>query len=56
MTSKAHQVAPDIGIISRNQRKGVSFIENKVEWHGIAPKKEEYERAVKELDEALKKL
>ena len=36
--------------------KGVSFIENKVEWHGIAPKKEEYERAIKELDEVLAKL
>jgi transketolase len=36
--------------------KGVTFIENKVEWHGIAPKKEEYEKAVKELDEELKKL
>lgn len=36
--------------------KGVSFVENKAEWHGIAPKKEEYERAVKELDDALKNL
>ncbi len=36
--------------------KGVSFIENKVEWHGIAPKKDEYERAILELDEALKQL
>ncbi len=36
--------------------KGVSFVENKVEWHGIAPKKDEYEKAVKELDEALAKL
>jgi transketolase len=36
--------------------KGVSFIENKVEWHGISPKKEEYERAIKELDEALKRI
>jgi len=31
--------------------KGVSFIENDVRWHGIAPKKEELERALKELDE-----
>lgn len=30
--------------------KGVSFIENKVEWHGIAPKPEELERALKELE------
>lgn len=36
--------------------KGVSFVENKAEWHGVAPKKEEYERAVAELDAALKKL
>lgn len=30
--------------------KGVSFVEHKVEWHGIAPKKEELERALKELE------
>lgn len=36
--------------------KGVSFVENKVEWHGIAPNRCEYERAVKELDDALKNL
>ncbi|HLA47662.1 MAG: transketolase [Nitrospinae bacterium RIFCSPLOWO2_02_39_17] len=29
--------------------KGVSFMENKVEYHGIAPTKDEYERAMKEL-------
>ncbi len=33
--------------------KGVSFIENKAEWHGVSPKKEEYEEAIRELDEAL---
>lgn len=31
--------------------KGVSFIENEPKWHGIAPKKDELERALKELDE-----
>ncbi|MDD5428415.1 MAG: transketolase [Candidatus Omnitrophica bacterium] len=30
--------------------KGVSFVENKAQWHGVAPKQEEYERAIKELD------
>jgi transketolase len=30
--------------------KGISFIENKVEWHGIAPKPEELKRALKELE------
>ncbi len=33
--------------------KGVSYMENAVGWHGKAPKKEEYEIAVKELDENL---
>ena len=31
--------------------KGVSFMENKAGWHGKAPKAEEYEQAMKELDE-----
>ena len=29
--------------------KGVSFMENVVGWHGVAPKKEQYEQAIKEL-------
>ncbi len=33
--------------------KGVSFMENQVGWHGTAPKKEEYEQAMKELNAAL---
>jgi len=29
--------------------KGVSFMENRAEWHGRAPNREEYEKALKEL-------
>lgn len=29
--------------------KGVSFMENKVEWHGKAPNEEQYNKAIKEL-------
>ena len=29
--------------------KGVSFMEGKAEWHGKAPKAEEYEKAIEEL-------
>jgi transketolase len=29
--------------------KGVSFMENNAGWHGKAPKKEDYERAMEEL-------
>lgn len=47
---------PTVIIAHTVKGKGVSFIENKVEWHGVAPKKDEYERAIKELDEALKKI
>ncbi|MBI4378525.1 MAG: transketolase [Nitrospinae bacterium] len=31
--------------------KGVSFMENKVEYHGVAPTRDEFERAMKELSE-----
>jgi transketolase len=31
--------------------KGVSFMENNAKWHGIAPKKDEAEKALKELEE-----
>jgi hypothetical protein len=31
-------------------------MENKCEWHGSAPKTEQYEIAVKELNEALKSI
>jgi len=36
--------------------KGISFIENQVAWHGIAPKDEELEKALAELDEQEKNL
>lgn len=32
--------------------KGVSFMENKASWHGSAPNEEQYNQAIKELDEA----
>lgn len=42
---------PTVLICRTTKGKGVSFIENKVEWHGIAPKREELERALRELEE-----
>jgi len=47
---------PTIIIAHTVKGKGVSFIENKVEWHGVAPKKEEYEKAIAELDLAFKNI
>lgn len=36
--------------------KGVSYMENQVGWHGSAPNKEQYEQAMNELNEQLRKL
>lgn len=47
---------PTVIIADTIKGKGVSFVENKVEWHGISPKAEEYERAIRELDEELKRI
>ena len=33
--------------------KGVSFMENQVNWHGAAPNAEQYETAMNELKEVL---
>ena len=32
--------------------KGVSYMENQVSWHGSAPNKEQYEKAMEELEKA----
>ena len=45
---------PQVVIAHTVKGKGISFIENKVEWHGIAPKKDELEKALAELDEQEK--
>ena len=37
-------------IVARTVKgKGVSFMEGKIEWHGVAPKKDEAERAIAEI-------
>lgn len=40
---------PTVIIANTTKGKGVSFFEDKVEYHGITPTPEEYERAVKEI-------
>ncbi|MBR5826979.1 MAG: transketolase [Clostridia bacterium] len=43
-----------ICIISKSVKgKGVSFMENKCDWHGSAPNAEQYEIAMAELDKAM---
>ena len=41
---------PTCIIAKTTKGKGISYMENKVEWHGKAPNKEQYEEAIKELE------
>jgi transketolase len=41
---------PTVIIANTTKGKGVSFFENKVEYHGVAPSLEELEKAVKEIN------
>ena len=41
---------PTVIIANTIKGKGVSFMENNVKWHGVAPKPEEVQAAVKELE------
>jgi len=47
---------PQLVLAHTVKGKGVSFMENKAEWHGVAPKDEELERALGELDEQLRSI
>jgi transketolase len=40
---------PTMVILHTTKGKGVSFMENQAGWHGVAPKPEEAEQALKEL-------
>lgn len=47
---------PTMIIAKSIKGKGVSYMENQAGWHGTAPNKEQYEQAMKELNEQLAKL
>ena len=47
---------PTVVIMHSTKGKGVSFMENKYEWHGMAPNVEQYETAIKELDQKIQEL
>jgi transketolase len=40
---------PQVLIAKTIKGKGVSFMENNADWHGIAPKKEQFDKAIEEL-------
>ena len=47
---------PSVIIAKTVKGKGVSYMEYAVEWHGKAPKQEEYEEAMSELQDRLTEL
>ncbi len=51
--AKACKGAPTAVVMNTHKGRGVSFMEDQAGWHGAAPKKEQYEVAVAELDAAI---
>lgn len=47
---------PTAVICKTTKGKGVSYMENVCAWHGSAPKTEQYEQGMRELEEAEKAL
>ncbi len=54
--AKATKGKPTIIIASSVKGKGISFMENKAEWHGAAPNKEQFEQGMAELNTYIKEL
>ena len=54
-TAKQTKGKPTIIIAKTIKGKGVSFMENKADWHGKAPNEEEYNLAIEELNKSLLK-
>ncbi len=54
--AKEFKGKPTAIIMNSIKGKNVSYMENKAEWHGSAPNKEQYEQGIKELDEIIKEL
>ncbi len=50
LTLPVHDEKPRVIIADTIKGKGVSFMEGKTSWHGVAPSAEDYEKALKELE------
>ncbi len=54
--AKTAKGKPTLILAKSTKGKGVSFMENKAEWHGAAPNQEQYETAIAELDAYIKEI
>ena len=50
LETSIHPEKPRVIIADTIKGKGVSFMEGKTSWHGVAPSKEDYVKALKELE------
>ena len=50
LTLPLHEKKPRVIIADTIKGKGVSFMEGKTAWHGVAPSDEDYQKALKELE------
>ena len=50
LTLRLDDKKPRVIIADTIKGKGVSFMEGKTAWHGVAPSDEDYEKALKELE------
>ncbi len=50
LTLPLHEKKPRVIIADTIKGKGVSFMEGKAAWHGVAPSDEDYQKALKELE------
>lgn len=55
-TAKKTKGMPTAVIMKTTKGKGVSYMENAVGWHGVAPNEEEYNKAIAELDAHIESL
>lgn len=51
--AKTHTGSPTMIVAGSVKGKGVSFMENQASWHGTAPKKEQRDQAIAELEAVL---
>ena len=54
--AKATKGKPTMIILKSIKGKGVSFMENVASWHGSAPNDEQFEAAIKEIDEEIERI
>lgn len=54
--SKKLKEKPTAIICKTTKGKNVSFMENQAKWHGSAPNEEQYNQAIRELDDLISKL